>query len=102
VPILYFLSASTFCAALHGQSASIESYITVSDHGDISREALKLMASGDTLITTLKDFARWWRYAEIKEAIQGGRLFVMSLEVDFVDIDFKKFTLSFDKLFQFQ
>ena len=85
-----------------GLSVEIESCLAVSDHGAISQEVLKLLASGATLITTLKDVSRWWQVVEVKKAIQSGCLFVMCLEVDLMNAEFKELNVSFDELFQFQ
>ena len=85
-----------------GLSVEIESCLAVSDHGAISQEGLKLLASGATLITTLKDVSRWWQVVEVKKAIQSGCLFVMCLEVDLMNAEFKELNVSFDELFQFQ
>lgn len=86
----------------HALTAEVESCLTVPDHGPISREGLTLISSGVTLITTLKDLSRWWNCTELRAAMQEGRLFVMSLEVDLMKSDFEKLSVSFDELFQFQ
>ncbi|MEN9810765.1 MAG: Tetraacyldisaccharide 4-kinase [Pseudomonadota bacterium] len=55
------------------------------DHGELTPAAAEFFAGSEVIVTSLKDLCRWRADPAVADCLNDGRLFVLLLEIAFVD-----------------
>lgn len=84
-PHRFIETLSTQARLASAERPEVLATLQLPDHGELTPAAAAFLAGTEAIVTSMKDLCRWHAEPAVAERLKDGRLFVLLLEIDFVD-----------------